>query len=395
MKFSATHYFSLIVPACALLQGVVLSGGWVAMRHRYLLWMAAANFLPAFALAGQTMMQATQLAEWALIAGTLYMAGLWAAAKGIADKFGVSAHPRLALCIYVIASSCLFYFSQVHDWLWMRILILNAALALLLALPLAGVLRQQRPTVFIERLLRVSAICLVVYAFIRLVAVAVVIPTDVHGEFTSSGYWLLMLACSLIISSWFTFVMLACAVKETFQSLQYERNHDPLTRLLNRRAFFEQAEIRMTATDKAQWGIIICDIDHFKRVNDTWGHAAGDLVLQMVGNTLLMQARQDDLVARFGGEEFVILLRCEDLPVAHAVADSMRLGIAQTVFPGMPDGLTASFGVAMASSDATIKHTITRADDLLYSAKKAGRNQVMSEGSSSVVMSAQEDALMQ
>lgn len=377
VDFSVNHYFVLIVPLCGVLQGAVLIGCWAAMRqHQYLLWVAASYILSSIPLAAQSMMTTSQFATWSVVTSTLYMTGIWSAAKGMAEKSGVSAHPRLAVLIAVVTLLLLFYFSIMSNQLWNRMVILNTALFLLTALPLIGVLRKERSPVFIEQLLRIAFVMLVSYAFVRTFIIFISPKPEVTEAFSQSVYWLLLLASSMIISLLFTFVLLACAVKDTLIALQHERNRDPLTHLLNRRAFFELAEITMQSAGKKQWAVMICDIDHFKRVNDTWGHAAGDQVLKMVGESLLLQSRQGDLVARFGGEEFVVLMKCGDLLVANSIAQRMRIAVSQITFPDVPVTVTASFGIAMVAEYNTLEEAIAHADGFLYQAKNAGRNQV-------------------
>lgn len=380
MNISANQYFALIVPLCALLQGGVLIGCWVVMRqHKYLLWIAASYIISALPLAAQSLMDTSQLATWSVVTSTFYLAGMWCAAKGMADKSGVSTHAKIALGLGLITLSLLFYFSIINDQLWIRMIILNTSLALMVAMPVIGVFRQKSPPIFIERLLRISFFVLVGYAFFRTIMLGIFIKPEMTGQFTQSANWLLMLACSMLISLWFTFVMLACAVKDAFQVLQSERNQDSLTGMLNRRAFFELASFRIKSIYQNSWAIIICDIDHFKQVNDTWGHAAGDQVLKMVSSAIRQQARQDDLVARFGGEEFVILIQCHELAVAHTVAQRMRASVEKIVCPEVPVVLTASFGVVMAENNDALEAVISAADTYLYQAKNGGRNQVCSE----------------
>ena len=127
--------------------------------------------------------------------------------------------------------------------------------------------------------------------------------------------------------------------------------------------------------------ILAGDIDHFKRINDNWGHAKGDEVLQLVSNTMQHNVRNQDLVARFGGEEFVLLLTRIDLQGAEQVAKRicMELRHDQEV---LPQGLvlTLSFGIASIASKEQLQGALKQADHLLYSAKNAGRDRVHVEG---------------
>lgn len=346
-------------------------------RQRYLLWVAASYILPSLPLATHSLMSTADLVHWAVPAGAFYLAGIWSAARGMAGKCDGSAHPRIAAVVFILTLALLFYYSQITDQLWMRMLVLNTGIFILLLLPVYSVLRRSEPPILLEDVLRISYALLVVYSFVRLVSVAVLLPVEIGWEVTQSGYWFLMLGINLVITLWFTFVLLACVIRELYQTLKIERNQDPLTRLLNRRAFFEQAERLLLLPNSDAWALIVSDVDHFKRVNDTRGHAAGDQALSMVGQVLMQQARQNDLVARFGGEEFVVLLRCKDIIAAKTVAERMRLQIAGTHFPALEGHLTASFGVALITPGKTIEYAIEQADAMLYHAKRTGRNQVV------------------
>jgi two-component system, cell cycle response regulator len=159
-------------------------------------------------------------------------------------------------------------------------------------------------------------------------------------------------------------------------------NTDPLTDLLNRRAFMERMgpEMSRTQRDKKPLSLILTDIDHFKSVNDTHGHQAGDLVLQRFADQLTTSARPYDFVGRYGGEEFVICLPGADGQQAGSVAERMRRQIEDMEIM-LPDDsrsirITASFGTASYSGESgnDIDLLIKRADDALYLAKNKGRN---------------------
>jgi diguanylate cyclase (GGDEF)-like protein len=123
------------------------------------------------------------------------------------------------------------------------------------------------------------------------------------------------------------------------------------------------------------------DIDHFKGVNDLYGHAAGDEVIRQVGRIISEAIRTTDKVARFGGEEFVVLLRETDLKGAAIFADRIRQTVANTVFEPEGPSLRSTISIGMAEAelaDGDIDHTIERADCALYAAKSDGRNCVRS-----------------
>lgn len=375
----ASQYFSLIVPLCGILLGAALIACWAVLRrHRYLLWMAAGYILPALPLAAQSVMSNQQMAATSTLLGFFYLVGLWALAQGMARKYGGSAHPRIAAAIGGITLCVLYYFSQVTDQLQVRMLVLNVAMALLLVLGVLSVYRQSHSAADRwERVLRASFLIFVGYALVRAAVIAVYIWNAPLPVLSQSPLWLLMLATNLLLSLWFVSVLLVVTVREMLVTLQRERDRDPLTQLFNRRAFFELASVRMGQSGPASWALAVCDVDHFKHVNDDFGHAAGDAVLQHVARVLLRNVRPEDLVVRFGGEEFVIMLRCANLAAATAVVQRMREQLAQQPCPSTGCRVTASFGVAIVESMGGLHAAIQQADALMYQAKRAGRNQVV------------------
>lgn len=374
----ANQYFALVVPLCGVLLGAALVGCWAVLRrHKYLIWLAAAYILPAFAIAVQSMQTNQQLAQTSVVLGCFYLFGLWAIAQGMAQRSGGSAYPKIALLISLVALAGLYYFSQVVDDLNVRMLILNIAMALLVLLGVAAVYRGQKSADLFERILRGSYLCFVAYSLIRPLVIAIAIEQGPSVELTQSPMWLLMLAANLLLSLWFIGVLLVVTFREVLLTLKKERDLDPLTHLLNRRAFFEQAPVRIQRSRNGLWALLICDVDHFKQINDTLGHAAGDEVLRSVAKVLLRNTRHTDLVVRLGGEEFVVLLNCDSLQCACVVAERMREQFAE-VRLAMGQKLTASFGVVVIESAQQLQSAIDQADALLYLAKKTGRNKVVS-----------------
>lgn len=150
-----------------------------------------------------------------------------------------------------------------------------------------------------------------------------------------------------------------------------------MTQVLNRRALFERAPARLERLRTGCWALLMCDVDYFKQINDSLGHAVGDEVLVTVANVLTRNVRHTDLVVRLGGEEFLILLHCESLQSACAAANRMREQLMQETHPRMGVRLTASFGVAEVAGAEQLHAAMDQADSLLYEAKRAGRNRVV------------------
>lgn len=170
------------------------------------------------------------------------------------------------------------------------------------------------------------------------------------------------------------------AHEEEVAALRELADTDPLTGLLNRRSFLSVAEGALQGTRSTDsLGILMADIDHFKAVNDTYGHPAGDAVIRHVAATIGANLRVQDRVARFGGEEFVALLMNVEEAGTLALAERIRASIsAQPVhFEGQDIKVSISIGVALADpSDRDLDAIIERADFALYDAKTSGRNKV-------------------
>ncbi len=164
------------------------------------------------------------------------------------------------------------------------------------------------------------------------------------------------------------------------QQLQEMASHDYLTKLLNRHAGYQRISEEMTrfARTGKPVVLILFDIDHFKRVNDNYGHAAGDMVLQQVASKLLDILRDYDIACRYGGEEFLVVAPDTSGEQGLSLAERLRLTIAETIFTiGSRDiSVTVSAGVAIPRGNDTIEKAISRADTALYEAKNGGRNRV-------------------
>jgi len=172
-------------------------------------------------------------------------------------------------------------------------------------------------------------------------------------------------------------------LEKRVQHLHRKATRDPLTKVHNRAEFDRTHEefIADHTARKQPYSLIVCDIDRFKQVNDTYGHQAGDEILVSFAALLQRCCRRGDMVARYGGEEFVILCADCDNATAAARAEQTRIALANTVQPVLNNArLTASFGVTELQSGDTPESIFRRADRAVYKAKAMGRNTVIQLG---------------
>lgn len=194
--------------------------------------------------------------------------------------------------------------------------------------------------------------------------------------FTLAGLqavWLL--AALLVISITANYFQLALMLR-----LYREATHDPLTGLLNRGALLQAMEQFALNDPDARRALLIMDLDHFKRINDTHGHAFGDDILRHFAGVLRRSLRPADLTCRYGGEEFVAVLMDTDKDAALAIAENIRAQTEVSVlndYDGEPVRYTVSIGVASFYPDETFLQATMRADNRLYEAKKTSRNRVV------------------
>ena len=179
-------------------------------------------------------------------------------------------------------------------------------------------------------------------------------------------------------------VLRAEALTDVAQRLEHDVNRDPLTGLFNRRFMWEWLEHQQRQAQRHNYSIaaMMLDVDHFKGINDRHGHPVGDHVLRDIARLLATWVRESDIVVRYGGEEFLILLPCCDLALSREVAERIVRLTRQSAIGGLPVGaVTCSLGVSLYEVDRALSPAdlINLADRRLYLAKQAGRDRVVAE----------------
>ena len=245
------------------------------------------------------------------------------------------------------------------------------------------------PAVFFSILGRRSGMTMSLVYF----ALALALMTAPEALMRSRPYSIYVLARYSVIYMLLTFMLyyyessqqiLLAHIRREKDKFEYASKRDPLTGLSNRRDLIDkirkeqERQLRM----KNAFTLILCDIDDFKALNDTHGHDAGDFVLQSVARLLKDQVRGIDCPARWGGEEFLIMLIETDIESGKTVAERIRNKIqtADIIHNGIPISVTMTFGVSQFhGTDDTIDSCIKRADKALYAGKHQGKNRVVAE----------------
>lgn len=284
--------------------------------------------------------------------------------------------PRLAFSAIMYAGMLYAALAVVN--IPLEFLLNDLACVALLGFAVAVSLRHMRHAA--DKLL-IAISCLVIAdTVIRNIVFVFIVPSyGGHDDFISSEYAFTMQASASVLALMFALAALAATTLDTIVAHRDVAERDPLTGMFNRRGFDRKVE----EAKGIEGSVVICDIDNFKWVNDTFGHGPGDEVIRTFAEMLQVRLPEDGFAARFGGEEFVIFLPATPLVAAADFANRMRLafaGIDRNAL-GFDGRITASFGVAGAkASDHSLYEQIGRADKALYAAKENGRNKVMVEG---------------
>lgn len=351
---------------------------WLMWRNRWeLAWMGTSFMALSTGMLAQ-MFTRTWPLTWHVLAFTgFYVAATTTSALALAQRLRVKMPWMLAAFIVACILLAQLWFSAVQPNLSARVAILSVMALVLMGLPLLY-WRQMQPRNRFDRYLRwLYVLCItsnIARTLLQLPETQGVVPS----AFMQSHFWLVLHVCAMLTGMAMAGCLFFAVLRDVLSQLQTERNHDALTHVLNRRGWQARLE-QLQALPAHSGALLMMDIDHFKHINDQLGHLRGDQVLQQVAQLVQQQVRGHDLVCRYGGEEFVVLLLGVDMAVALQVAERVRAKVEEAELAWL-DGqpLTISIGLAALEgiTPASIQAGIELADGQLYAAKRAGRNQV-------------------
>lgn len=355
---------------------------WLLERQR--------QHLLLFSLAFLTISVATvaQLALWpadigynTIVTASLYSAGPLLLVEGVLARSGKSMPLVEHAAWFSGIVGVLAYFCYVQNDLQVRVYVLNFGMGCIFLSGVWKIRHLVRGSVIDRAMLwLLSGLALTFFA--RTLLTGGSVPTDNIEAFFESEFWIWAQFTMSVVGVAMGLALVVVASADVILALKAERDSDPLTGLLNRRGLQMRMPRLLALVKRKPIAIVACDIDRFKSINDRFGHAAGDAVLQTFASIIKSKLRAGDIVARTGGEEFVIVMK--DAPVGDAflLTERLRRAIADVRFDGLPAdfAVTCSFGIAEFHDGEGLWDAIGRADKILYAAKRAGRNRTFAEG---------------
>ena len=216
-------------------------------------------------------------------------------------------------------------------------------------------------------------------SFIDVIPYAPIFQID--GQLFLNGFWLLSMlyfVIPILITCLILFEILLSQWRHRERLIQHLSQTDPLTNALNRRSINQSLD-ELHHDKNCPYAIVLLDLDYFKNINDQFGHHMGDTVLIAVSQKLGLHLRESDVVGRFGGEEFILILKQSSALKARQIAERCRAAIEDLVIQnenGRAIRITASFGIAIAADKLKPQQLLDQADKALYAAKASGRNQI-------------------
>lgn len=315
---------------------------------------------------------------------TAFLGAVTAVTVGVARRYELAV-PWLLLGLFCALS-------VIGNWLAFdlgrpsvpRMLLYQAPYALMQGLGAAIILRSRRRQAMDVALLVMFALSALHFLGKPYLALLTGGPGATPQQYISTEYALYSQSLGAVLSVGTGLLMLMLLVRDMIVEITAKSETDTLSGLYNRRGFDERAEPGLAGARKNSMkaSLVVSDLDHFKRVNDTYGHETGDRVIEAFAGILRTVAPERAIISRWGGEEFVAFLPGTNLAGARLFAESVRSAFAALPIAGVPDEIrfTASFGVAEGRESEGLSDLRRRADTALYEAKKGGRNRVCLSG---------------
>lgn len=373
-----TNFLALVNPSIALMFSLTFLVFWSRQRHRhYILAFAGSYFLLSAGFFNSYLVDFSQHLFRSVFSNGSYLIGTSLLMWGLCRRAKLPA-PSVALTVLGVAGAIgALWYSVVEPKVVGRLYSVNFAVGGMFMIT-ALRLRAQKSDIVVDRLIFWVILLTGLQFFLR-TSISLYLDAGLTAAtYRGSHYWAVLNLFVSLFSLLVALSIIAACAHDIMRQINEEADTDPLTKLPNRRAFDRQTAERFRRANQTRLpvSLIVMDIDHFKSINDRFGHRTGDVVLEGVGSLLLEMVRKQDVPARFGGEEFCVLLPGTDSTGATLFAEGMRTALALKKFEGLPadQNVTASFGVTERQSGQDFEEVYAAADRALYQAKNSGRN---------------------
>lgn len=357
----------------------VLSLWWRHRPRAYILQLATGFVLYTLATGSQIFLIPGFSGHNTIISAVFYLACITFLIEGCLTRKNRKLNYSPIVIILAITLIGLLYYHYIEPRLSARIYIMSFGCALLFATAACS-LRPTREDRIVDRIIFGVFVLLSLLLVLR--PLLIVRPGDLDANVKESPFWLVFHFSLVVSTVLMGLTLLSAIVIDITSDLQRQSATDILTGVYNRRGFDERASAMIASGKFNPISLVVCDLDHFKSINDDHGHAAGDHVLRKFAALLTANARESDLVGRIGGEEFAALLTDCNPNRATAFSERVRELFETSGTEGLRGGsvTTASFGIADHRPGETLQQLMNRADRQLYAAKNSGRNCVCADG---------------
>lgn len=316
-----------------------------------------------------------------LLSNIGFLSAGWLLTMAVLGRFGMKPFYRVLVLASLVALAGHAWFLLVEPSVSGRVLVANAALGTMMLMIVVKVAPLRGKHLADQLLMGVAALAAANYILRPIIILWLTGGMGSSNDFQHSLYWTTVQFTQPLISVAFALSLMVAIAMDLISQLRREARTDKLSGLLNRGGFEAAAEAvlkRNRAGSTLPVCLIIADLDHFKQINDTFGHSVGDAVIGLFGRHIAAMASDDMVAGRIGGEEFAVLLPGHEIHAARLFAESLR-ACPWDYWSGMLPGKLApsvSIGVAAAWPGADFYSLMNNADEALYDAKKAGRDQV-------------------
>lgn len=376
------HFINqLITPTILVIFSLGFFVIWYQFRHiRSARLFALSYMLAAFAFSGEFFMaKNTEASLLRLAVDHLYLLSVMVSVIAFATRVGKPAPIKALLVVHAITSGLITGLYAFSPDIITKAYIISSACSFMMAM--AVPLTRAKMNVWVNRVLYYAVVISALQLMVNAAVVAFIDKGLVAGAPENTNSFISIINFSVILISLTIAVSLFISYgHEIISAFKEKSEKDGMTGVLNRAAFEEIAHNQLTLARRVNLPLtlVVADIDFFKQVNDTYGHATGDEVIKSFASTLQFAIRSSDIVGRVGGEEFCILLSSAPEPVGKMLAQAARTAFEQGRYIKQDSNksLTASFGVAEFRPGETYNELFERTDQALYASKQAGRNRV-------------------